>query len=138
MNQYDAFMTRIENPLGLANEMKFLMTDIDSGIAHIQVVWESLTRDELARIDTTWLIHTAHIVHDVIDHLYRIYQLWNKITSGTEPATQIDTMEHVVLWEAQKVGNYLKQTLILHTLWRINDDIMSILVERGIFDGYSH
>jgi hypothetical protein len=37
MNQYDAFMTRVENPLGLGNEMKFLMTDIDSGIAYIQV-----------------------------------------------------------------------------------------------------
>lgn len=138
MNQYDAFMTRVENPLGLGNEMKFLMTDIDSGIAHIQVVWESLTRNELARIDTEWLIHTAHIVLDVIDHLSRIYQLWNKITSGTEHATQIDTIEHMVLWEAQKVGNYLKQTHILLTLWRIKDDIMSILAERGVFDGYNH
>lgn len=37
MDQYDALMTRVENPLGLSNEMKFLMTDIDSGIAYIQV-----------------------------------------------------------------------------------------------------
>jgi hypothetical protein len=40
----------------------------------------------------------------------------------------------MALREAQKVANYLKQTLILHTLWRIKDDIMSILRERGIFD----
>lgn len=134
MNQYDAFMTRVENPLGLGNEMKFLTTDIDSGIAHIQVVWESLTRDELTTIDTEWLIHTAYIVHDVIDHLYRIYQLWNQATSDAGHMLHIDTIEHMALREALKVANYLKQTLILHTLWRIKDDIMSILAERGFFD----
>lgn len=127
-------MKRTESPFRLNKERKFFMTDIDSDVAYMQVLWECITRDELARIDTEWLIHTAHIVHDVTGQIYRIYKSWNNTISSTEHAIQMDTIEDMVAWETQKVAAHIKQTLILIALRRINDDIMTILAERGFFD----